>query len=555
MMRMMEVMGGVDQQSGSPMNGPSAEANTSGNTSVVYIVRVAIYNVSEMENSLEGRDVDKMGSEKWNHTGTYGMMAAMKSMGVWEYNGKKYKFEPHILEYNEIANGTLEKGNYKLLLAPGDDDYFTDQGKQDGAGLKDAIRNFVENGGGYLGTCGGAEFACRHIKWKTAEGDIEDSGLITLGIIDAIAYNAPPYTGNSNYFYRGIMYDSGTPEEGNGSGVSDLGGIPMINVFKNPVGPFKNYRINQKINLRYWGGPWFDPGKNATGVAKYDREACENESILLHYRLDGRNVTINLSRYIGDKWSIIMQDSINGKGRIVLFGCHPEHKTWKWGSGKIIENDDYTQYIYAYPENASSWQKIKEPPVETYDIVQEAAKWIVEPVLHNITETWIEDENNNADDENIHFSFPDALMDGDNYIPYTPHQPSPDNNSINISTNATLSFLSGDFGGDKVEYYLTIREINSTNSTTIHIDHPVIQIFSPPVSPFIEHILYHLDPANASGNLILRYQPDGTAAADYVQCKLYNLHPNTIYKWKVVAIDEKNATASSEWWTFKTGGQ
>ena len=148
-------------------------------------------------------------------------------------------------------------------------------------------------------------------------------------------------------------------------------------------------------------------------------------------------------------------------------------------------------------------------------------------------------------------------MDGDNYIPYAPSKPSPENGSTNVSTNLTLSFSGGDFGGDAVKYYLTIKEMNSTNSTTICIDGPVLYIYLPPVSPFIEHILYHLDPAYANQDkLILRYQPngEGTPAADYVQCKLYNLQSNTKYEWKVVAVDENNATASSEWRIFETGG-
>ncbi len=85
----------------------------------------------------------------------------------------------------------------------------------------------------------------------------------------------------------------------------------------------------------------------------------------------------------------------------------------------------------------------------------------------------------------------------------------------------------------------------------------MLYIYLPPVSPFIEHILFHLDPEYADQDtLILRYQPngEGTPAADYVQCKLYNLQSNTKYEWKVVAVDENNATASSQLWIFETGG-
>ncbi len=561
---------GSSQPSGEAMNETSASTNSSNNnvTDAIYVVHVAIYNVSELENDpnsgLNGEWIDKNGSENWKYTGTYGMKAAMESMDVWEYNGKKYKFIPEIIEFNDIVNRkVLSTGKYKLFLAPGDDDYFTDQKLlENGKELVSEIRKFVENGGGYLGTCGGAEFACKMV-YAADTGELiygNNSNVIPhpLGIIDATAWTSMSrYKSNRAYFYRGIMFDSGTPEQGNGSGVSDWGGIPLKNNFNTsePIPPFNKYWKNS-LTLRYWGGPWFEPGRNAIGVAWYDEKACEDKTILLHYKkLNGAAEAINLSKYIGGQWSILEQDRVNGEGRIVIFGCHPEHKTWEWGSGKIMENENYDEYIYANPKNASSWQEIKGPNVATYDIIQEAAKWIVEPMLDNITETLAEYEN--SSDMDIHFAFPDAPMDGDNYIPYTPSNPSPANNSTNVSKNITLSWHSGDFGGDAVKYYLTIKEMNSTNSTTICIDGPVIYIFLPPVSPFLEHILYHLDPEYANQDkLILRYQPDGerTPAADYVQCKLYNLQSNTKYEWKVVAVDEKNATASSQLWTFETGG-
>jgi len=219
----------------------------------------------------------------------------------------------------------------------------------------------------------------------------------TLGIVNAWAYTSIfKYKSNRAYFYKGIMFDKGSPEEGNGSGRSDWGGIPMVNAFiENPPAPFENYQEYRTYNsdpddptgvtLRYWGGPWFkDLGTGVTGVARYNPDACKDETIKLHYKtLAGEIEEINLSYYIGDKWSIIIQDNIDGKGRVVLFGCHPEHYVWDWGSGHTVENSDYSEYIYWYPppDETPSWDEILPPPNDSSDIIQDAAVWIVEPML------------------------------------------------------------------------------------------------------------------------------------------------------------------------------
>jgi len=212
-------------------------------TKRIEIIKVAIYNVSELEKDLHGKYMDKHGSEKWNNTGTYGMKKALLGY-TFTINETTYKFEPHILEAKNISNGALQTGNYKILLAPGDDDYFHDVSNY--PNLRSKIVKFVENGGGYIGTCGGAEFACKGIRPSNAE---TNSGLITLGIVNAYAYTAR--LGHSQYFYKSIMNDSGSVDEGNGSGVSDWGGIPMVNIIKNAAGPFEDYNVNEEITLRY----------------------------------------------------------------------------------------------------------------------------------------------------------------------------------------------------------------------------------------------------------------------------------------------------------------
>lgn len=89
--------------------------------STVITIKVAIYNVSQ----LEGEYADEKGSEKWENTVTYGMVAALQ--GTWTYNGQEYKFDYTLVKYQDIVDGTLNNGDYKLFIAPGDYEYIQDQ--------------------------------------------------------------------------------------------------------------------------------------------------------------------------------------------------------------------------------------------------------------------------------------------------------------------------------------------------------------------------------------------------------------------------------------------
>lgn len=61
-----------------------------------------------------------------------------------------------------INNGGLD--NFSILCIPGGDMY---QYAQDiSSGGKENIRNFIRNGGGYIGICGGAYFASEKVVWQ-----------------------------------------------------------------------------------------------------------------------------------------------------------------------------------------------------------------------------------------------------------------------------------------------------------------------------------------------------------------------------------------------------
>jgi len=68
----------------------------------------------------------------------------------------------HFADAADIAGGAL-RSTIKLLVMPGGADlYYTEKLKGDG---DTAIRNYIENGGSYLGICAGSYYACTDIEW------------------------------------------------------------------------------------------------------------------------------------------------------------------------------------------------------------------------------------------------------------------------------------------------------------------------------------------------------------------------------------------------------
>jgi glutamine amidotransferase-like uncharacterized protein len=89
-----------------------------------------------------------------------------------------------------VQGETFDNGinHFRLLCFPGGDMYqyaqsISSEGKKN-------IRDFIRNGGGYIGICGGAYFASQRVIWQGAELPMTPLGLFSgtaQGPIDAIA--------------------------------------------------------------------------------------------------------------------------------------------------------------------------------------------------------------------------------------------------------------------------------------------------------------------------------------------------------------------------------
>ncbi len=83
----------------------------------------------------------------------------------------------------DIIEGGLCEETHLLVMPGGADLYYCE--KLNGAGNKN-IRNYVENGGRYLGICAGAYYACRAVEWGK-DTTQEIVGSRELGFIDCLA--------------------------------------------------------------------------------------------------------------------------------------------------------------------------------------------------------------------------------------------------------------------------------------------------------------------------------------------------------------------------------
>jgi len=361
-----------------------ASASKSETLSITGAMYVAIYNVSHLEPAGT--------SEIWKNTVTCGMKLALEECGEWDYNGDTYKFKPAIVDWGDIVDDgkrilsqTLGNGEpkYKLFIAPGNDNYWFDQAVHfpNHNVYRDEVTSFVANGGGYIGTCGGGTMACTEMKYYYSQDGTTtiDSYNTTflLEMVDATAFTEPWYKGNSRYVRKTQLYDEG---QFDGTGISDWGGIPLEHKFNDNLPASLSAYNGEIITLRYWGGRWYEnPGNGVTPIAKYYREPSPDEPTTdLHDKIDG--VVWNVTTHLEDEYASLQAPY--GNGNVLIFGAHPELKTWQWGSGEIIEGEKYKNYSYCCDVNNDGiFDEEDEPPVNTRYLIGESAMWMVEQQL------------------------------------------------------------------------------------------------------------------------------------------------------------------------------
>ncbi len=185
-----------------------------------YIIRVAVYN-----GSGAGRDT---------------LLAQVK---MYEWMGCAVT----TITGQDILDGCLD--NFDLLSYPGGHYPAYWEIGQEG---KRKIRDFVHSGGGYLGICAGAWWACDYMVW-----------------MDDPNYPPPEYhvEGNESNldFFPGVA--RGPIEEITPFGTGKMTGITFVN----RTHPITN-SIPEHLTVLYWGGPHLLPydGANVSVLATFD---------------------------------------------------------------------------------------------------------------------------------------------------------------------------------------------------------------------------------------------------------------------------------------------
>lgn len=235
-------------------------------------------------------------------------VAMYNGSGAWNYG--KIAF-PRFLDWagctyanvsgQDIIDGCLE--DFDILYWPGGD-YVAYWGEM-GAEGKQAVQEFISNGGGYLGICAGAYYACDYMVWMDdgnfppPDYKVEGDDL-NLDLIDAVAWGP-------------IFEIADRPEPG-----CAMTQIDIVD-HTHPV----SRDLPDTMQIIYCGGPYFEPNEGA------------QISIIGKYNLIDK-IAITANAY--------------GEGRVFLISPHPE-----------IEEDtdrDGFEPFSEYEDEGSDWPLI-----------------------------------------------------------------------------------------------------------------------------------------------------------------------------------------------------
>ena len=237
-------------------------------------------------------------------------MCVVASMKMLEYAGA----QPELIDLEDVDSGTL--WNYDVIYFSGGNAahyYRYYQGS-----TAEAIRDFIDGGGGYIGVCAGAYFACDTITWEGSTTDYPldlnpgkaATGLRGVGSIHDLS-NGANYDPWKMTTFRMTHKESGD-----------------------------SYNVGQTFNIAYLYGPYFDNLGSATVVARYDYSGTADEKPA-------------------------MVKFAYGDGKVFLSGPHPEFeetatidasRDWAFGDNY----GDANQYGIPVNDPDSEWDLMRD---------------------------------------------------------------------------------------------------------------------------------------------------------------------------------------------------
>jgi len=258
---------------------------------------------------------------------------------AWHENGKWYVFNITEIGKEEVMKALNNKNFDVFIVGASAKSYLIDSFNEK---WRHAIKKFVSNGGGYIGICGGANLASMgYMQPKSPFQRYINKGV--LGI--ANVYINDDFDGEWQYLLK-VNYE-------NYSG--------QIGVKTKIVGGdiFNGYD-KKFLNISYAGGPSFYLNNNAKPLLIYDEEPMYTKPI--HYWIpspNGWRIWKNVTTDIKEQAAAI--ETSYGKGKIFLFGPHPEEYFME--NGSIIEyfgKSAWGRWKYVYSYVGGQWMQLSQ---------------------------------------------------------------------------------------------------------------------------------------------------------------------------------------------------
>ncbi|MCD6473716.1 MAG: hypothetical protein J7K47_02250 [Thermoplasmata archaeon] len=212
---------------------------------------------------------------------------------AWEENGVIYKMDVSRVDYKDVINGSLR--NYDaLVIGASGRQYFHALNPK----WKEEVKNFVANGGGYLGICGGANMASMGYEKPRYPLDFIINKA-ALGFIDA-------YLNDDQWEEWQYLWKDG--------------GRSNIPIKQKLQGEIFDGTITRYIT--YAGGAGLYGMKKAKGIGIYLEEPSEVAP--LHFWIwfgkwiPWKKITTDIKEYYS------AAESTYGKGKVIVFSAHPE---------------------------------------------------------------------------------------------------------------------------------------------------------------------------------------------------------------------------------------
>ncbi|MBI9083360.1 MAG: pre-peptidase C-terminal domain-containing protein [Desulfobacterales bacterium] len=244
-------------------------------------------------------------------------MCAVASMKMLEYAGAK----PELIDLEDIDNYCLY--DYDVIYFSGGNAahyYRYYQGS-----TAQTIRDFIDGGGGYIGICAGAYFACDTITW---EGNTTDYPL-----------NLNPGKAATGLRGVGSIHDLANGGKDN----PDPWKMTTFRMTQKEYGD--SYDVGQIFSIGYLYGPYFENLGSATVVARYDYAGtADNKPAMVKYPY--------------------------GSGKVFLSGPHPEFEE----TGTIDASRDWAFGDNYGDANLQGYPVID--PDSEWDLMRDVLAWM-----------------------------------------------------------------------------------------------------------------------------------------------------------------------------------